>query len=116
MQSLERMNKKMLFTEATVQSVLNEKFDSFFQIVRHQLNFILREFQSFRFVLGVVEPIPVGQPAKDYLDSNVNPTLIKALTALCKEKPKDPVVNRSLSSCLIHFSVSIIRILDLVSR
>ena len=43
-------------------------------------------------VTGIVEPIPVGQPAQDYLEQNVNKTLIKALTALCKEKPKDPVV------------------------
>jgi hypothetical protein len=42
---------------------------------------------------GIVEPIPIGQPAKDYLEQNVNKTLIKALTALCKEKPKDPVVS-----------------------
>lgn len=42
---------------------------------------------------GIVEPIPMGQPARDYLEQNVNKTLIKALTALCKEKPKDPVVS-----------------------
>ncbi|CAF4387991.1 unnamed protein product, partial [Rotaria magnacalcarata] len=36
--------------------------------------------------------IPTGPPATDYLEQNVNKTLIKALTALCKEKPKDPVV------------------------
>lgn len=46
-------------------------------------------FLSF---VGIVEPIPTGQPAKDYLEQNVNKTLIKALTALCKEKPNDPVV------------------------
>ncbi len=44
---------------------------------------------------GIVEPIPIGQPAKDYLEQNVNRTLMKALTALCKEKPKDPVVSLS---------------------
>ncbi len=42
---------------------------------------------------GIVEPIPIGQSAKDYLEQNVNKTLVKALTALCKEKPKDPVVS-----------------------
>lgn len=42
---------------------------------------------------GIVEPIPVGQPARDYLEQNVNKTLLKALTALSKEKPKDPVVS-----------------------
>ncbi|CAF1632499.1 unnamed protein product, partial [Didymodactylos carnosus] len=40
----------------------------------------------------IVEPIPLGRPARDYLEQNVNKTLIKALTALCKEKPKDPVL------------------------
>jgi len=41
---------------------------------------------------GIVEPIPIGSSANDYLEQNVNKTLIKALTALCKEKPKDPIV------------------------
>ncbi|CAF2009716.1 unnamed protein product [Rotaria magnacalcarata] len=50
-----------------------------------------REIRFF-FPNCIVEPIPVGQPAKDYLEQNVNRTLIKALTALCKEKPKDPVI------------------------
>ncbi|CAF1346040.1 unnamed protein product [Rotaria magnacalcarata] len=49
-----------------------------------------REIRFF-FPNCIVEPIPVGQPAKDYLEQNVNRTLIKALTALCKEKPKDPI-------------------------
>ena len=44
---------------------------------------------------GVVEPIPVGHSASDYLEQNVNKTLIKALTALSKEKPEDPVVSFS---------------------
>ena len=43
-------------------------------------------------MIGVVEPIPIGQSAHEYLEQNVNKTLLKALTALCKEKPKDPVV------------------------
>ncbi|CAF1129632.1 unnamed protein product [Rotaria sp. Silwood1] len=50
-----------------------------------------REIRFF-FPNCIVEPIPVGQPAKDYLEQNVNKTLIKALTALCKEKPQDPVL------------------------
>jgi hypothetical protein len=41
---------------------------------------------------GIVEPIPNGSSASDYLEQNVNQTLIKAVTALCKEKPKDPMV------------------------
>ncbi len=44
---------------------------------------------------GIVEPIPLKQSAHDYLEQNVNKTLLKALTALCKEKPKDPVVRFS---------------------
>ena len=36
--------------------------------------------------------MPVGQAAKDYLAKAVNPTLLKGLTELCKQKPKDPVV------------------------
>ena len=50
----------------------------------------------FLLLKGIVEPIPMGQPARDYLEQNVNKTLIKALTALCKEKPKDPVVSRTI--------------------
>ncbi|CAF1134033.1 unnamed protein product [Adineta ricciae] len=50
-----------------------------------------REIRFF-FPNCIVEPIPMGQPAKDYLEQNVNKTLMKALTALCKEKPKDPVL------------------------
>ena len=42
---------------------------------------------------GVVEPVPVGQVAKDYLAKAVNPTLLKGLTELCKQKPRDPVVS-----------------------
>ncbi|CAF1389572.1 unnamed protein product [Didymodactylos carnosus] len=50
-----------------------------------------REIRFF-FPNSIVEPIPLGRPARDYLEQNVNKTLIKALTALCKEKPKDPVL------------------------
>ena len=50
-------------------------------------------------VLGVVEPVPVGQAARDYLAHAVNPTLLKGLTELCKQKPKDPVVGFSPSFC-----------------
>ncbi|CAH1794230.1 unnamed protein product [Owenia fusiformis] len=50
-----------------------------------------REIRFF-FPDSVVEPIPVGQAARDYLAKSVNPTLLKGLTTLCKEKPRDPVV------------------------
>ncbi|XP_066474153.1 nucleoside diphosphate kinase homolog 5 [Tiliqua scincoides] len=44
----------------------------------------------FMFPEVVIEPILVGQAAKDYLNRYVNPTLLKGLTALCKKKPSDP--------------------------
>ncbi|XP_072165601.1 nucleoside diphosphate kinase homolog 5-like [Diadema setosum] len=46
----------------------------------------------FMFPDSVIEPIPAGQAAKDYLAKVVNPTLLKGLTELCKKKPKDPVI------------------------
>ena len=45
------------------------------------------------YILGVIEPVAVGQAAKDYLSRKVNPTLLKGLTHLCKQKPQDPVVS-----------------------
>lgn len=55
--------------------------------------------------LVIVAPIPVRLAAKDYLVRNVNPTLLKGLTELCKQKPKDPVVSwYFLSYGLIDFS------------
>ena len=50
-----------------------------------------REIRFF-FPDSIVEPIPVGQAARDYLAKAVNPTLLKGLTQLCKRKPSDPVV------------------------
>ena len=50
-----------------------------------------REIRFF-FPDSIVEPIPVGQAARDYLAKAVNPTLLKGLTQLCKEKPRHPVV------------------------
>jgi hypothetical protein len=40
----------------------------------------------------IVEPIPIGQAAKDYLNLYVTPTLLEGLTELCKQKPADPFV------------------------
>lgn len=40
----------------------------------------------------LIEPIPAGQAAKDYLNLYVIPTLLKGLTALSKTKPADPFV------------------------
>ncbi|KAF5396128.1 Nucleoside-diphosphate kinase [Paragonimus heterotremus] len=45
----------------------------------------------FFFPDTVMEPIPVRTAAKDYLARYVNPTLLKGLTEVCKQKPKDPV-------------------------
>ena len=85
-------NSGMPCTVAIVPSVPKEKFDSSFQIVSGSREEITDHYMLPSLFVGIVEPIPVGQPAQDYLEQNVNKTLIKALTALCKEKPKDPVV------------------------
>lgn len=45
---------------------------------------------------GQTEPLYSGQLARDYLQKKVNPILIQGLTALCKQKPADPVVRRPL--------------------
>ncbi|XP_033110041.1 nucleoside diphosphate kinase homolog 5-like isoform X2 [Anneissia japonica] len=45
----------------------------------------------FMFPESIVEPIPSGQAAKDYLAKLVNPTLLRGLTNLCKQKPGDPI-------------------------
>ena len=45
---------------------------------------------------GIVEPVSYGQDAKDYLSRTVNNTLIKGLTELCKKKPQEPIVSRTL--------------------
>lgn len=50
-----------------------------------------REIRFF-FPDSIVEPIPVGEAARDYLAKTVNPTLMKGLTELCKKKPEDPVI------------------------
>ncbi|XP_025114690.1 nucleoside diphosphate kinase homolog 5-like [Pomacea canaliculata] len=50
-----------------------------------------REIRFF-FPDSIVEPITTGQAAKDYLCRAVNPTLLKGLTELCKQKPKDAVI------------------------
>ena len=54
--------------------------------------------------VGIVEPIPAGQAAKDYLAKVVSPTLLRGLTELCKQKPEDPVV-RSWSPACAHFEI-----------
>lgn len=53
-------------------------------------------------LIALTEPLYHGQLAKDYLQRTVNPTLIKGLTELCKQKPEDPLVNKY--SLVIQFS------------
>ena len=50
-----------------------------------------REIRFF-FNHSIVEPIPQGQSARDFVNSQINPTLLAGLTQLCKEKPIDPVI------------------------
>ncbi|XP_029439376.1 nucleoside diphosphate kinase homolog 5 [Rhinatrema bivittatum] len=45
----------------------------------------------FLFPEAIIEPIPAGQAAKDFLAIFVIPTLLVGLTELCKLKPADPV-------------------------
>ncbi|XP_041363572.1 nucleoside diphosphate kinase homolog 5-like [Gigantopelta aegis] len=50
-----------------------------------------REIRFF-FPNSVIEPVATGVAAVDYLSKTVNPTLLKGLTNLCKQKPEDPVI------------------------
>jgi len=45
----------------------------------------------FIFADSIIEPISVGQSCKDYVNKEIMTTLLKGLTALCKEKPRDPL-------------------------
>eukprot|EP00794_Sanderia_malayensis_P012866 gene12866-14191_t len=51
----------------------------------------VREIHFF-FSDAVVEPLPTGQEAQDYLARTVNPTLQKGLACLSKKKPADPII------------------------
>ena len=42
--------------------------------------------------LVILEPVLTTTEATEYLQKNVNPTLLRGLTQLCKEKPVDPLV------------------------
>ncbi|KAL9836650.1 nucleoside diphosphate kinase homolog 5 isoform 2-T4 [Geothlypis trichas] len=46
----------------------------------------------FIFPEAILEPLPTGQRARDYLNLYVKPTLLAGLTALCKERPADPMI------------------------
>ncbi|XP_072115681.1 nucleoside diphosphate kinase homolog 5-like [Mobula birostris] len=47
---------------------------------------------TFFFPNTTMEPFPGGQAAEDFLSKYITPTLILALTQLCKLKPRKPVV------------------------
>lgn len=49
-----------------------------------------REIRFF-FPSNVVEPLPSAEEARDFINSKINPTLRKGLTALIKKKPEDPL-------------------------
>jgi hypothetical protein len=106
----EQMSRRTPYTAVTVPWVLNGKFASSFPTVSDSCHLSIT-ILALSFA-GIVEPIPNGQPAKDYLEQNVNKTLIKALTALCKEKPDDPVVGfysrqwSNIFKCLSSISFS----------
>ncbi|XP_050702561.1 nucleoside diphosphate kinase homolog 5-like [Eriocheir sinensis] len=50
-----------------------------------------REIKFF-FPDLTLEPVLTGEGAKEYLSHAVSPTLVKALTELCKVRPEDPIV------------------------
>ncbi|PKK26516.1 NME/NM23 family member 5, transcript variant X1 [Columba livia] len=56
----------------------------------HSISSAEREIR-FMFPEEILEPIPTGQRARDYMNLYVKPTLLAGLTALCKEKPADPM-------------------------
>ncbi|KFP72461.1 Nucleoside diphosphate kinase 5, partial [Acanthisitta chloris] len=47
---------------------------------------------KFMFPEVIPQPVPTGQSARDYLNLHVKPTLLAGLTALCREKPADPMI------------------------
>ena len=49
-----------------------------------------REIRFF-FPNCIVEPLPSADDARDFINSKINPTLIRGLTDLVKAKPKDPL-------------------------
>jgi len=45
-----------------------------------------RELKFF-FPKLILDPVPEGAAAREYIQANLSPTLVKGLAALCKEKP-----------------------------
>jgi len=54
-------------------------------------NSAVREIHFF-FPNAVLDPLPNGQDAKDYLARSVNPTLQRGLAELCRQKPAEPIL------------------------
>eukprot|EP00054_Salpingoeca_dolichothecata_P012255 m.68020 g.68020 ORF g.68020 m.68020 type:complete len:96 (-) comp19858_c0_seq1:22-309(-) len=52
---------------------------------------VTAKWSSIAFSAAITEPLPSSQETRDYLNKTVNPTLTHALTALCKEKPDNPL-------------------------
>lgn len=50
-----------------------------------------REIRFF-FPDDIVDPLPSSQEAREYVSEHINPTLLKGLTVLVKEKPEDPLL------------------------
>jgi len=73
--------------------------------------------EFFDYVLATLEPITSAQAARDYLAQAVNPTLLKGLTELCKQKPHSPVVSVLFWFSISHFSLVIVPVcVDVFSR
>lgn len=47
---------------------------------------------KFMFPNTLIEPVPSKEEVKEYLNKNVNPTLLRGLTEVCKHKPFNPCV------------------------
>ncbi|XP_041800439.1 nucleoside diphosphate kinase homolog 5 [Chelmon rostratus] len=47
---------------------------------------------KFMFPNSVIEPFPSREAIKEYLSRYVNPTLLRGLTELCKQKPHNPCI------------------------
>ncbi|KAJ7401800.1 hypothetical protein BTVI_92541 [Pitangus sulphuratus] len=60
----------------------------------------------FMFPEAILEPVPTGQRARDYLNLYVKPTLLAGLTALCKKKPADPMGRVVLTNLVCHSTSS----------
>ena len=81
------------YMEAIVQLVQKEKSNLCFQTVS-----VLYYNKIYDLIVilatSVLEPVIKGDDMKDYLQKQVNQTLVKGLTELCRQKPQDPLVSK----------------------